>query len=116
MPTFDERLKAQNKRLCEKQKALEKLFETVEITREKIKTANKEIAEIKDEISALETRILTETITQKGISVSELAAAIKAGSFIYEKPSDKSNDENCATYSTNSSEALVEKDVFLTDD
>jgi len=106
MPTFSERLRAQNKRLSEKQNQLAKLSESVEKTREKIRTVNREISEIKEEISALETRILTETIAQKGISVSELAAAIEAGAIIPEK----SDNEKCAICSTNFSGTSSDKE------
>ncbi|MBD5156115.1 MAG: aminoacyltransferase [Butyrivibrio sp.] len=106
MPTFNERLKTQNRKLAEKQKQLDKLNKTVETARESIKVINREIGEIKDEISALETRILTEAISQRGISVAELAAAIETGTFIPEKPPDsKSSTEN------STDKTLTEKEV-----
>ncbi len=113
MPTFNERLKAQNKRLSEKQNQLAKLSESAEKTREKIRNVNREIGEIKEEISALETRILTETIAHKGISVSELAAAIEAGAIIPEKPPnspEKSDNEKRAICSTNFSGTSSDKE------
>lgn len=102
MPTFNERLKTQNRKLAEKQKQLDKLNKTIETARESIKVINREIGEIKDEINTLETRILTEAISQRGISVAELAAAIETGTF---NPDNKNGAEN------NTDSTLTEKEV-----
>lgn len=109
MPTFNERLKTQNRKLAEKQKQLDKLNKTIETARESIKVINREIGEIKDEINALETRILTEAISQRGISVAELAAAIKTGTFIPEKPPAAPDNKNVAENSNDNT--LTEKEV-----
>lgn len=109
MPTFAERLNKQNRILAEKQKQLDKLNKTIETARENIKLITREIGEIKDEITALETRILTEAISQRGISVAELAAAIETGTFIPEKPPDIPENKNGAESSTDNT--LTEKEV-----
>ena len=120
MPTFNDRLRTQRKKLSEKENQLEKLVKGIETARENIKAVNKEIADIKDEIQMLETRILTDTIANKGITIEEIAAAIEAGWFDKaetEKPpdtTDTSVENNCATYSTNTedSETKSEKEVL----
>ncbi len=124
MPTFNERLKAQNKRLEDKLKQLERLNKTIETARENIKAVNREIGEIRAEINVLETRILTEAISQKGISISELAAAIKSGQFdngtpeAEEKPPDitelNSPDKTVDTY-INSEDKTAENGVTIND-
>lgn len=119
MPTFNDRLRFQQKRLSDKEKQLERLTKSIETARENIKTVNREISEIKAEIGTLETRILTDAISQKGISIADLAAAIEAGALsglISEKPpdkpdkSEKSDDSDCATYSTTENLTLPEKE------
>ena len=111
MPTFNDRLKTQRKKLSDKEKQLEKLVKGIETARENIKSVNKEIADIKEEIQVLETRILTDTIANKGISIEEIAAAIEAGWFD-KAETEKPPDENCATYSTNNSETKSDKEVL----
>lgn len=112
MPTYNERLRYQKKRLGEKEKQLERFTASLETTRENIKNTNREIADIKAEIANIETRLLAEMIAQKGITVAELSAAIEAGALanISEKPPDNSTDINCATYGTNENEVLPEKE------
>lgn len=118
MPTFNDRLKTQRKKLSDKEKQLEKLVKGIETARENVKAVNKEIADIKEEIQVLETRILTDTIANKGISIEEIAAAIEAGWFDKaetEKPPDTTDtlvENNCATYSTNNSETKSDKEVL----
>ncbi len=92
MPTYNDRLRYQKKRLGEKEKQLERFTASLETAKENIKNVNKEIADIKAEIANIETRLLAEMIAQKGISISELSAAIEKGVLanITEKPSDKS--------------------------
>ena len=111
MPTFNDRLRTQRKKLSDKEKQLEKLVKGIETARENIKAVNKEIADIKEEIQVLETRILTDTIANKGISIEEIAAAIEAGWFD-KTETEKPPDENCATYSTNNSETNSDKEVL----
>ena len=116
MPSFYERLNSKLKRLSEKEKSLERLNKSIEKTREEIKSVNKEIADLKEAIQVLETRILTETMTNRGINVSDIAEAIEAGLFdktAPEKPpeaTDNSVEENCATYSTENNETSSEKE------
>ena len=90
MPTYNDRLRYQKKRLSDKEKQLERLTASLETARENIKTVNREIADIKSEITNIETRLLAEMIAQKGITVAELSAAIEAGVLanVSEKPSD----------------------------
>lgn len=106
MPTYNDRLRYQKKRLSDKEKQLERFTASLETARENIKNVNKEIADIKTEITNIETRLLAEMIAQKGITVAELSAAIEAGVLanVPEKPPDKSEksvDTNIATYGTN---------------
>lgn len=122
MPSFSERLKAQQKKLDEKKKSLDKLVNEIETAKESIKTVNKEIAEITDVIHGLEARILTEAISDKGISVEDIAAAIKAGLFdkaAPEKPpdtTDTSVEDSGATYSTNTEDSETKSDKEDLDD
>lgn len=105
MPTYNDRLRHQKRRLSEKQKQLERFTKDLETAKENIKNVNKEIADIKTEIANIETRLLAEMIAQKGITIAELSAAIEAGALanVPEKPPDNSDENNCATYSTSSS-------------
>ncbi|MDE7192945.1 MAG: hypothetical protein K2O14_03140 [Oscillospiraceae bacterium] len=105
MPTYNDRLRYQKKRLGEKEKQLERFTASLETAKENIKNVNREIADIKSEIANIETRLLAEMIAQKGISISELSAAIEAGVLadITEKPPDKSEKtdiEKSAIYGT----------------
>ncbi len=105
MPTYNDRLRYQKKRLGEKEKQLERFTASLETAKENIKNTSREIADIKAEIANIETRLLAEMIAQKGISLSELSAAIEAGALdnTPEKPPDNSeklNDTNVATYGT----------------
>ena len=113
MPSFYERLNSKLKRLSEKEKSLERLNKSIEKTREEIKSVNKEISNLKEEIQVLETRILAETMTNRGINVSDIAEAIEAGLFDKTAPEmlpDNSVVENCATYSTENNETSSEKE------
>lgn len=115
MPTYNDRLRYQRKRLADKERQLERHTVSLETARENIKNVNKEIADIKAEITNIETRVLAEMISQKGITVAELSAAIEAGVLANapEKPPDKSDstDNNaCATYSTSDNKNIPEKE------
>ncbi len=115
MPTYNDRLRYQKKRLGEKEKQLERFTASLETARENIKNVNREIADIKAEIANIETRLLAEMIAQKGISISELSAAIEAGALdsTPEKPPDNAvntADKGSAICGTTDNETLPEKE------
>lgn len=114
MPTYNDRLRYQKKRLADKEKQLERFNANLETARENIKNVNKEIADIKDEITGIETRLLAEMIAQKGITVAELSAAIEAGALanVAETPPDKSESTeiNSAAYGTEDGAKLSDKE------
>lgn len=115
MPTYNDRLRYQKKRLSDKEKQLERLTASLETARENIKNVNKDISDIKAEITNIETRLLAEMIAQKGITVADLSAAIEAGLLtnVSEKPPDSSestDNEKSAICGTTDKTTLPEKE------
>lgn len=101
MPTYKDRLKAQNKRLSEKEKLLEKYAKDLATAQENIKKANDDISGIKDKISDIHIRLIADKLAELGISVEDALAAIEAGAlsnFINKPPdiTEKADSDNDA--------------------
>lgn len=92
----NERIAALREKIAKKQAAVEGYNVTLANTQKNIDAGNKAIEVYEKQISALEADMLAKALHKKGISVSEVAAAIEAGLFdssAPEKPPDKSETE-----------------------
>lgn len=81
MADLNEKLENLRKKYSEKLEQRERLEKSVQKMRESIKSANRELADISEKISEIETRILAETLRKNGIDVSEVAKAVESGKF-----------------------------------
>ena len=92
----DERIAALREKIAKKQAVVEGYNVTLANTQKNIDAANKAIEGYGKQISALEAEMLAKALHKKGINISEVAAAIEAGSFdhsVPEKPPDKTETE-----------------------
>ncbi|MCM1277141.1 MAG: hypothetical protein NC299_18220 [Lachnospiraceae bacterium] len=109
--TPTERIASLREKIAQKRTNVEGYNITLSNTQKKKDAANKAIEGYEKQISALETDLLAKALHDKGINISDVAAAIEAGLFdnsVPEKPPDKSEKEpetNGATYSTENTTA-----------
>lgn len=92
----NERIAALREKIAKKQAVVEGYNVTLANTQKNIDAGNKAIEGYEKQISALEADMLAKALHKKGISVSEVAAAIEAGLFdssAPEKPPDKTETE-----------------------
>lgn len=121
MPSYKDRLIAQQKKLSERERMLEKYAKDIVTAQENIKKAHKDISDIKAEIDNIKLRLLADMIAEKGITVGALSAAIEAGAFsnIVGKPPDnieKAIDEKNAENGTTAKTILSEKEELTSEE
>lgn len=94
--TPTERIASLRTNIAKKRKNVEGYDITLSNTQKKKDAANKAIEGYEKQIAALETDLLAKALHDKGINISEVAAAIEAGLFdnsVPEKPPDKTETE-----------------------
>lgn len=121
MPSYKDRLIAQQKKLSERERMLEKYAKDIVTAQENIKKAHKDISDIKAEIDNIKLRLLADMIAEKGITVGALSAAIEAGALsnIVGKPPDnieKAIDEKSAENGTTDKTILSEKEKLTSEE
>lgn len=115
-----ERIASLRDKIAAKRKRIDEFNVTLANAQKNIETANKVIEGYEKKISALEADLLAKTLHERGISISDVAAAIEAGLFdnsAPEKPPDKAKtepettDKGGATYSTENIIAESDSDL-----
>ena len=108
MKPIKERIDKYKKELIAKQKVLEKYYKSYSNINQKIKDTKSSISDLTNKINSLETKLLSEMLMKKGISIAEISKAVEKGAF--DKSVSESGDENGAIYSTDTDNNTTEKE------
>ncbi len=106
MKPIKERIEKYNKNLIAKQRALEKYNKSCSNINQKIRETKSAISDLESRINSLETKLLSEMLMKKGISISEISKAVENGTF--DVSVSESRNENGAICSTENNETEKE--------
>ena len=108
MKPIKERIDKYKKELIAKQKVLEKYYKSYSNINQKIKDTKSSISDLTNKINSLETKLLSEMLMKKGISISEISKAVENGTF--DVSVSESRNENGAICSTEIVNNVTEKE------